>query len=267
LPLCLVLCRLITTGSWRRSRPDSHGRRRADLFPLRHTRGVHPDPAGRQVHIANLTLDHCATCCTPAWGGSTPACGAQGMRRRGSRHRGERAGESGLCRRRGRAARRLSDQLARHVFTALYAAGGVTERAKLAASRCGAWQDGRDAGPCTTFARGDTRADVRLETGDVVSCRSTSRACTSTRGAATRDLRDQGGRNARGHDQSGGGFRPDAALERVKVERVLPAADAVPDHRACDDRCPMSWRGSGLALEDGDVVQWMRWPMRRTNTL
>src|SRR2546425_10031382 len=55
------------------------------------------------------------------------------------------------------------------VFTALYAAGGVTERAKLPGVE--GRRLGQNVAPLDLYdylLRGDTRADVRLETGDVV---------------------------------------------------------------------------------------------------
>src|SRR5207237_8715153 len=55
------------------------------------------------------------------------------------------------------------------VFTALYAAGGVTERAKLRGVEV--QRNGKHIATLDLYdylLRGDTRADVRLETGDVV---------------------------------------------------------------------------------------------------
>src|SRR5438128_1413396 len=150
------------------------------------------------------------------------------------------------------------------VFTALYAAGGVTERAKLRGVEVQ-----RNGKPIATLdlydylLRGDTRADVRLETGDVVFVPiHLSRVHVS--GAVLRPAiyETKAGETLADMIGAAGGFRPDAALERVKVLRFLPAADRTVQTtaRVAID-VPM---GNGarsteqiprFALEDGDIVQ------------
>src|SRR5439155_26709865 len=74
--------------------------------------------------------------------------------------------------------------------------------------------------------RGDTRSDIRLETGDVifVPVRGT-RVEVSGAGVrpATYDLKS--GEGLANVIRAAGGFRADAALRRVPVYRILPAAE------------------------------------------
>src|SRR5438093_7180246 len=72
--------------------------------------------------------------------------------------------------------------------------------------------------------RGDTRADVRLETGDVVFV-PTHESRVRLTGAVLRPAlyETKAGETLADMIRAAGGFRPDAALERVKVERILPA--------------------------------------------
>src|SRR5438477_6389458 len=110
------------------------------------------------------------------------------------------------------------------VLTALYAAGGVTERANLRTvevRRLGkviATPDLYDY-----LLRGDTRNDVRLETGDVVfvAVHGTRVQVTgAVRRPATYELKP--GETLANLIVSAGGFRPDASLRRVVIERILP---------------------------------------------
>ncbi len=144
------------------------------------------------------------------------------------------------------------------VFTALYAAGGVTERAKLRGVEVR--RLGKNVATLDLYdylLRGDTRADVRLETGDVIFVPiHESRVRMS--GAVLRPAvyETKTGETLADMLAAAGGFRPDAALERVKVERFLP-----PDARGTQATVrvtidvPMT---NGVAprftLEDGDVV-------------
>ncbi|MGH7570104.1 MAG: SLBB domain-containing protein [Gemmatimonadales bacterium] len=120
------------------------------------------------------------------------------------------------------------------VLTALYAAGGVTERANMRVIEV------RRAG--NAFARldlydyllrGDVRSDVRLETGDVVFVPVHGVRAKVT-GAVVRpaiyDL--TAGETLRDLFRSAGGFRPDAALRRVSVHRLLPVAERGPGRPA-----------------------------------
>src|SRR2546422_6355180 len=144
------------------------------------------------------------------------------------------------------------------VLTALYAAGGVTQRAKLRGV------EGRRLGKNVAtldlydyLLRGDTRNDIRLETGDGIFVPiHLSRVRGS--GAVLRPAvyETKTGETLADMIGASGGFRPDAALERVKVERVLP-----PDARGTQTTArvtidvPLT---KGVAprftLEDGDVV-------------
>lgn len=116
------------------------------------------------------------------------------------------------------------------VFTALYAAGGLTERANMRQievrrlSKTVATLDLYDY-----LLRGDTHSDVRLETGDVIFV-----ALHGTRvritGAVLRpavyELRP--GETLADLFRTAGGFRADAALRRVAIHRILPVAERGP---------------------------------------
>jgi protein involved in polysaccharide export with SLBB domain len=148
------------------------------------------------------------------------------------------------------------------VLTALYAAGGVTERANLRAVEVR-----RLGKPVATFdlydylLHGDTRNDVRLETGDVVFV-----GVHGTRAQVTGAVRRpaiyemKGGENLADLVRDAGGFRPEAALKRLSVFRLLPAAERGPGTppRAVID-VALAPGGSAvtipaLALQDGDSV-------------
>src|SRR5882762_10277693 len=149
------------------------------------------------------------------------------------------------------------------VFTALYAAGGVTERAKLRGI------DVRRLGKTVAtldlydyLLRGDTRNDIRMETGDVIFVPiHESRVRVS--GAVLRPAvyETKAGETLADVIRASGGFRPDAALERVKVMRILPAGSRTTQTTArIAIDVPMP-QGAGSAeqvprfkLEDGDVV-------------
>ena len=116
------------------------------------------------------------------------------------------------------------------VLTALYAAGGVTERANLRAVEVR-----RLGKSIATFdlydylLRGDTRHDVRLETGDVVFVPvhgPRAQITGAVRRPAIYELKAGGG--LAGLIEDAGGFRPDAQLKRLSVFRLLPAAERGP---------------------------------------
>ena len=116
------------------------------------------------------------------------------------------------------------------VLTALYAAGGVTERANLRAVEVR-----RRKQPVATFdlydylLHGNTDRDVRLETGDVVFVPlHGTRAQIS--GAVSRSAiyEVKPGETLVDLVQAAGGFRPDAALRRLAIYRILPVADRGP---------------------------------------
>jgi len=116
------------------------------------------------------------------------------------------------------------------VLTALYAAGGVTERARLRAVEVR-----RFGKVVATFdlydylLRGDTKHDVRLETGDVVFVPvhgPRAQIAGAVRRPAIYEL-EEGGSLA-SLIQDAGGFRPDAQLKRLSVFRLLPAGERRP---------------------------------------
>src|SRR5882762_4069895 len=113
------------------------------------------------------------------------------------------------------------------VFTALYAAGGVTERANL--RRIEVQRLGKTVATLDLYdylLQGDTRSDIRLETGDVVFV-AVHGTRVRVRGAVVRpaiyELKT--GQTLANLMTSAGGFRPEAARERVKIDRVLPPAE------------------------------------------
>src|SRR6059036_1587305 len=159
------------------------------------------------------------------------------------------------------------------VLTGLYAAGGVTERADMRSVEV------RRAGkPLATLdlydylLHGDTRNDIRLQTGDVVFVPVHGTRVQVT-GAVTRpaiyDLKP--GETLPDLVQAAGGFRADAALKRVSVYRILPATErgSSPSGRVVMDVPLATERRDGasksgdppsgvavpaLSLEDGDSV-------------
>src|SRR3989454_4609912 len=163
------------------------------------------------------------------------------------------------------------------VLTALYVAGGVTERANMRAAEV------RRLGKLVAtldlydyLLRGDTRSDVRLETGDVVFV-GVQGTRVQTAGAVRRpaiyELKP--GESLVDLIHASGGFRPDAALKRLSVFRLLPVAERGPGTppRAVIDipltplplgsgergavppgDPPLPVRMPSMALEDGDSV-------------
>jgi protein involved in polysaccharide export with SLBB domain len=111
-------------------------------------------------------------------------------------------------------------------LSALYAAGGVTQRANM--RLIDIRRLGRSVATLDLYdylLHGDTRSDIRLETGDVVFV-----PVHGTRaevvGAVVRpaiyELKP--GESLLDLLRAAGGFRPNAALNRVSVRRILPAA-------------------------------------------
>jgi len=116
------------------------------------------------------------------------------------------------------------------VLTALYAAGGVTERANM--RRIEVQRLGKPVAALDLYdylLRGDTRSDIRLETGDVVFV-PVHETRVQVSGAVIRpgiyDL--QTGEQLGDLLAASGGFRADAALQRVTVHRILAAAERGP---------------------------------------
>src|SRR5437660_429198 len=159
------------------------------------------------------------------------------------------------------------------VLTALYAAGGVTERANLRAVEVRRF--GKSIATFDLYdylLRGDTRNDLRLETGDVVfvGVHGTRVQLTgAVRRPAIYEVRT--GESLADLVRDAGGFRPDAQLKRLSVFRLLPAAERGPGAppRAVIDVALSSKRDRGavppgdpplavsmpqMALQDGDSV-------------
>jgi polysaccharide export outer membrane protein len=141
-------------------------------------------------------------------------------------------------------------------LTALYAAGGVTERAELRAV------DVRRGGKTiTTFdlydylLRGDTRSDIRLETGDVIFV-PVHGTRVEVAGAVLRpavyDMKP--GEGLAEMIRTAGGFRADAALRRVTVYRILPPAErgSSPSGRVAIDVALAPGSGERGVVRSGD---------------
>ena len=144
------------------------------------------------------------------------------------------------------------------VFTALYAAGGVTERAKLRGVEVR--RLGKNVATLDLYdylLRGDTRSDIRLETGDVIFV-PIHESRVHVTGAVLRPAvyETKAGETLMDMIKAAGGFRPDAALERVKVERILPAdaRGAQTTARVTIDVPMVNGAVPSFALEDGDVI-------------
>jgi protein involved in polysaccharide export with SLBB domain len=144
-------------------------------------------------------------------------------------------------------------------LTALYAAGGVTERGNLRAVEVR--RGGKPAATLDLYGyllQGDTRADVRLETGDVVFVPVHGLRAELT-GAVTRpaiyELR--AGETLEDLVAAAGGFRPDAALTRIAVHRVTPAPQRGPGafaRQVVDVEMDVPGSIPAVALQDGDSV-------------
>src|SRR5438309_725967 len=145
------------------------------------------------------------------------------------------------------------------VLTALYAAGGVTERAKLRGVEVRRF--GKVIATLDLYdylLHGDTKSDIRLETGDVVfvAVHGTRVDLTgAVRRPATYELK--AGETLADLIGAAGGFRPEAARERIKVVRVVPPAErgTQATARVAIDVPLAAGLPPGFRLEDGDVVQ------------
>jgi protein involved in polysaccharide export with SLBB domain len=139
------------------------------------------------------------------------------------------------------------------VLTGLYAAGGITARANLRqieVRRLGKAVDTLDL--YDYLLRGDSRRDIRLATGDIVFVPVRGVRAQVT-GAVTRpaiyELRPQ--ETLSDLLRAAGGFRPDAALRRLAVYRILPPASRSPANptRAVID-VPVTFDSSGAGTRD-----------------
>src|SRR5881394_429410 len=148
------------------------------------------------------------------------------------------------------------------VLTALYAAGGVTERANM--RRVEVQRLGKPVATLDLYEyllRGETRSDIRLETGDVVFV-----PVHETRVQISGAVIRPGIYELKAGEQLGdllaasGGFRADAALQRVTVHRILavaPAAQAGSGQGTSYGTAALGAPGirvPALALIDGDSV-------------
>lgn len=149
------------------------------------------------------------------------------------------------------------------VLTSLYAAGGVTERGNT--RRVEVRRHGKLVATFDLYdylLRGDPRADIGLETGDVVFVPvHGTRAEVS--GAVVRpaiyELKE--GETLADVLRAAGGLRADAATRRITIHRILPAAQrapATPTRTTLDLALGVGADGNlaipTLALEDGDSI-------------
>jgi protein involved in polysaccharide export with SLBB domain len=146
------------------------------------------------------------------------------------------------------------------VLTALYTAGGVTERANprtVAVRRGGATVASFDL--YEYLLKGDTRNDIRVENGDVVFVGVRVRRVT-VRGSVLRPAAYDLAANETLADliEAAGGLGAEAARTRISIERIVPPAQRPPggpQRVTLDVPLPT---GSGVIppfpVEDGDVV-------------
>lgn len=156
------------------------------------------------------------------------------------------------------------------VLTALYVAGGLTERADM--RHVEVRRLGKPVGTLDLYdylLRGDTHSDVRLETGDVVFV-PVHGIRAEVSGAVVRPAiyELKGSETLTDLLREAGGFRPDALLKRLAIYRLLPAANrtsGAPPRAVID--VPLSPASAGRgedplngvlvperSLEDGDSV-------------
>ena len=168
------------------------------------------------------------------------------------------------------------------VLTAIYAAGGVTD---LASTRnIEVRRAGKVIGRFDLYdylLHGDTHSDIRLQTGDVVFV-----PIHGTRAMAIGAVRRPAIYELKATESlpdliaAAGGFRADAALERVSIHRILPADQRTPGgpQRITVDvplgkpatRGSVDSAGTGavipkVPLQDGDSVIVDSLPMRATH--
>src|SRR3989449_5253304 len=145
------------------------------------------------------------------------------------------------------------------VLTALYAAGGLTERAKIRGvevQRLGKRVVTLDL--YDYLLNGDTRSDIRLETGDVIFV-PIHESRVRVKGAVLRPAvyELKAGETLVELVKAAGGFRPIAALERLKGQRGVPADErgAQTTARGTID-VPLGGNGPPpVSLGGGEVVQ------------
>jgi polysaccharide export outer membrane protein len=143
-------------------------------------------------------------------------------------------------------------------LTALYAAGGVTERANLRSVTVR--RPGRPAASFDLYdylLRGSVENDVRLENGDVVFVGVRERRA-EVRGKVNRPASyDVTVRESLADlIAAAGGVEADAALSRISITRIVPAAARASGEpqRVTLDVVPVNGVIPALPIEDGDVV-------------
>ncbi len=146
-------------------------------------------------------------------------------------------------------------------MTALYAAGGPTERGTM--REVIVRRGGRVVSTLDVYdylLKGDNSADVRLENGDVLFVRTHGpqvRVTGEVTRPATYEMKP--GETLRDALAAAGGFRATAATQRVQVQRIVPPAERREGGR---DRSVIDVAGTGPAITDfpafpmfgGDVV-------------
>lgn len=147
-------------------------------------------------------------------------------------------------------------------MTALYAAGGPTERGSL--REVTVRRAGRTVATLDVYdylLRGDNSADVRLENGDVLFVRTHGprvRVAGEVVRPATYELKP--GETLRDALTAAGGFRATAATRRVQIQRIVPPAERVEGGR---DRSVIDVASTGstvadfpaLSMTGGDLVR------------
>lgn len=145
------------------------------------------------------------------------------------------------------------------VLAALYAAGGVTEQGNTRA--IGVRRAGRTVATFDLYdylLHGNTREDIRIETGDVIHV-PVHGVRAELRGAVIRPFLYELKSTETLADllQAGGGFRSDAARARVSIERVVPAArrrSDAPPRMVLEVAMNADGTAPPLPIEDGDLV-------------
>jgi polysaccharide biosynthesis/export protein len=144
-------------------------------------------------------------------------------------------------------------------LTALYAAGGPAERGSLRQVEIR-----RRGQPVQRFdvydylVKGDASGDVRLEQGDVVFVPAHGPRVRVTGGVlrpATYELRP--GESMQQLVEAAGGFTDDASVRRLRIERIVPAAQRTgegSDRILLDVELPSPNTLAGVKLEAGDVI-------------
>lgn len=149
------------------------------------------------------------------------------------------------------------------VLTALYAAGGITDRANtrdIEVRRAGNVVANFDL--YDYLLKGDTRHDIRLQTGDVIFV-GLRGPRVAVAGAVLRPARYELKPAETLADVIGdaGGFKANAALRRISIDRIVPPSERTPEgpQRIVLD-VPLPRADSGrvsvppFALQDGDSV-------------